>query len=510
MYINIIEYLQQTVSNYPDKIAVIDGNRTITFSQLNIRSKQIGTALIKEIGEINVPIGVFLPKSLEAIIVDIAISYSGNCYMNLDIKNPTERLKNIIERISPKVIITDSNNKSNIQMFSENTKLLVFEDLKVIEEIDEVLLRKQIEKIIDLDPICIINTSGSTGTPKGAVLNHRSYIDYTQWAIRTFNFLHTEVLGVLSPIIFDHYNYEICLMMTVGCTLVLLDNQMATFPVRILESLVKNNVTYIFWVPSIMVNIANMYLLSRINLNKIRMVWFAGEVFPTKQFNYWRKHLPQAVFVNLYGPVETSVDCTYYIINRELRDDEPIPIGFPCRNTNILILNQHNMIAKTGEEGELCVRGTSLAMGYYNNPEKTQEVFIQNPLNHHYPELIYRTGDVVAKNDLGEIIFKGRKDTLIKHLGYRIELGEIEHVIVNKLKLVETACAIYNFAEKEINLFYASKVEYSVRDLKKKIGEFLPKYMVPTVFHQMEELPRNTNGKIDRLFLSKLINDEKS
>ena len=189
-------------------------------------------------------------------------------------------------------------------------------------------------------------------------------------------------------------------------------------------------------------------------------------------------------------------------------DDEPIPIGFPCRNTNVLILNDENEIADLLDEGELCIRGTSLAMGYYNNLEKTALAFVQNPLNKSYPELIYRTGDIVSINEYGEIIFKGRKDTLIKHMGYRIELGEIEHLITNKLNIVENGCVIYNALRKEITLFYQSKDEITIVEMKRIIGIELPKYMVPVVYIKMIELPQNANGKIDRLALSQKLDTQ--
>jgi len=166
-----------------------------------------------------------------------------------------------------------------------------------------------------------------------------------------------------------------------------------------------------------------------------------------------------------------------------------------------MILNEKDRLCAADEEGELCVRGTSLAMGYYNNPEKTAAAFVQNPLNHSYPELIYRTGDIAMINKFGEIMFKGRKDTLVKHSGYRIELGEIEHVIINKLKLVENGCIIYDHDKKEIIFFYESAADIPAAGMRKKIGTELPKYMIPTRFIRLDELPRNTNGKIDRLKL---------
>ena len=176
---------------------------------------------------------------------------------------------------------------------------------------------------------------------------------------------------------------------------------------------------------------------------------------------------------------------------------------------NVMILNENNELVEKNEEGEICVRGTGLAMGYYNNPEKTAAAFVQNPLNHSYPELIYRTGDVGLINDDGEIIFKGRKDTLIKHSGYRIELSEIEHIIMNKLKLVKNCCVVYNWGKKEITLIYENDTELDVATLRKQIAADLPKYMIPTAYIYMKELPRGGTGKIDRALLNKKVNEEK-
>jgi non-ribosomal peptide synthetase component F len=156
----------------------------------------------------------------------------------------------------------------------------------------------------------------------------------------------------------------------------------------------------------------------------------------------------------MYGPTETTVDSSYYVVEREIPDEESVPIGFPCRNSDVLILNERNELANVNEMGELCVRGSSLALGYYNNPEKTAQAFVQNPLNKHYPELIYRTGDVVYLNELGEIIYLCRKDNQIQHLGYRIELGEIE-VAVLGMDMLDNACVLYNNDKKEIVLFFS-------------------------------------------------------
>lgn len=258
-----------------------------------------------------------------------------------------------------------------------------------------------------------------------------------------------------------------------------------------------------------MVNIANLVLLDKISLPFLKKIWFAGEVFPTKQFLYWYDRLPDALFVNLYGPIEITLDCTYYVVESRPDESQPLPIGIPCRNTDILILNSDNCRCKRGEEGELCVRSTSLAMGYYNNLEKTADAFTQNPLNRMYPELIYRTGDIVVTDDTGLIQFRGRKDSLIKHMGYRIELGEIEHVIINDLKLAEYCCVVYQYEKKEIVLYYEKDMEITAAEFRKALSAVFPVYMIPTVYIRMELLPRNANGKIDRLLLKSMMNEVK-
>lgn len=509
MHKNMIDYFEDTVKKYPDKVCLIDNGRDITFKELQTKASEIGQIIYDVIGGVkNQPIAVFLPKCLEVYETDIACTYSGNIFMNLDIKTPIARIKNILELIQPVLIVTNTKFMESIASVAENVPLLNLDELpQLVSENADCILGKRRQEMIDTDPFCIINTSGSTGTPKGVVLNHRSFFDFMDWSIETFKFDGTERIGALSPVVFDIYEYELCLMMMLGSSIVLLDSNLAIFPAKLLQYMQSQQVNFIFWVPSIMVNIANLELLDKIPLTDMKCVWFAGEVFPTKQFNYWYKKLPQATFVNLYGPIEITLDCTYFIVNREFDDKEPLPIGVACENTDILLLNEDDRLCDLNEVGELCVRGTSLAMGYYNNPEKTASAFVQNPLNKHYPELIYRTGDLAYRNEAGEIIFKGRKDSLIKHMGYRIELGEIEHVLIDTLHLVKYACVVYQYEKKEITLFFEQENDIDEVGIRKALSKVFPRYMIPTVYYCMDELPRNTNGKIDRLYLSKQVNE---
>ncbi len=507
MRINLIEYFLETVKRIPAKTAVIEGDKKITFEQLHRSAVSLANALVKQADTTNTPIAVYLPKSIDTVVADMAITYSGNIYMNLDVKAPTERISNILALVEPVLFITNKQYFEQVKAIIPATiKVCLVDDEYTFDEKQEEILLKRISHLIDTDPYCIINTSGSTGTPKGVVLNHKSFFDFTEWSVETLKIGDHEIIGSLSPVIFDIYSHELCMLMSKGSTMVLLPEHLSAFPIKILEILQKENVSYIFWVPTIMVNIANMDLLSKIALPTLKTVWFAGEVLPTKQYNYWHKHLPDTKFVNLYGPIEITLDCTYYVVDREFEDSEPLPIGFACRNTSLLILDENNQQCQQGTEGELCVRGTSLAMGYYNNWEKTNAAFTQNPLNTKYPEIIYRTGDIVMENERGEIMFKGRRDTLVKHLGYRIELGEIEHVVVNTLKLVSNGCVVYQQQSKDIVLIYENETEITAADFRKQIGQSLPKYMIPTKYARIDKMPMNANGKIDRLKLNKEIN----
>lgn len=509
MEINFIEYFERTVARYPAKTAVADGERRITFSALKEQAVSLASRLAAIDGAFKRPIAVLLDKSIESVYADLAVVFSGNFFMNLDVAYPAERIKNVLDLVRPAAIISQTNYFKKIaHVVPPRVRVILLDEAAAAEASPaEEALRRQRAKLIDTDPFCIINTSGSTGTPKGVVLNHRSFFDFTAWAVDTFRFGDDLIMGSLSPIVFDIYVFELCMLMAKASTLVVLPGNMAAFPARLLERVERERVNFLFWVPTIMVNIANMDLLSTFKLKDIQTVWFAGEVFPTKQYNYWHRHLPRAVFANLYGPIEITLDCTYYIPTEEIADSEPLPIGWPCRNTDILVLDEADKpVEAPGAEGELCVRGTSLAMGYYNNPEKTRAAFVQNPLNSAYPETIYRTGDIVSYNSRGELMFKGRKDNIVKHLGYRTDLGEIEHVIINTLKLVNNGCVVYNTAKKEITLFYEAGSDIPERQFRLAIAKVLPKYMIPTAYHREALLKRNTNGKIDRLYYKELVN----
>ncbi|HEF2147660.1 TPA: AMP-binding protein, partial [Campylobacter coli] len=286
-----------------------------------------------------------------------------------------------------------------------------------------------------------------------------------------------------------------------GATLHLLPNHLFAFPNKILECLEKERVSVIFWVPSVLIYFANTEALDDFSLNALKKVLFCGEIMPNKQLNIWRKHLPNTLFANLYGPTEITDVCSFYIIDREFKDEELLPIGKACKNTELLVFDENmNLInsKQIGIKGELYVRGTSLSLGYYNDKEKTQKAFIQNPLHDNYLDLLYKTGDIVAYNEQGELLCYGRADNQIKYMGHRIELGEIESVINSHPQVKNSACIF----KEDIICFYEGEEEVNFKAFLK---EKLPGYMIPKNFIKLDSFKLNQNGKIDRKVLSEII-----
>jgi D-alanine--poly(phosphoribitol) ligase subunit 1 len=497
---NVLTYFEEgALKKCPNKTALIDQGRRYTFSELEIFAKNCAGLILDRFLGVNQPIAVFLPKSAETVISDLGILYTGNCYVNLDIASPPQRLKAILENLGFPLVISTSSDAKVLRSLGISESNILLIELALIPERKYEAARLKIweEKVLDLDPVYIMFTSGSTGVPKGVVIPHRGVIDYIDWAINCYNITQEEVIGNQAPLFFDNSTLDLYLCFACGATLALIPQNFFGFPGKLIPFLRDERITTIFWVPSVLTNVANLKVLENAELPPLRKILFAGEVMSVKTLNYWRKFFPHALFSNLYGPTEITVDCTYFIVDREFSDDEKLPIGFPCRNTDVLILTESDKPAETGQPGELCVRGSSLALGYWNNSERTEKAFVQNPLNQHYPEKLYRTGDLVSRNERGEIMFIGRKDFQIKHLGYRIELGEIEHALL-QVKEIRNCCVLYNDTKREITLIYESDTLINPGQIREQLAAFIPKYMLPTIFHWMERLPLNASGKVDR------------
>lgn len=503
----VLCYLEDTVRRFPDKTALTDENGDVTFSEWRNKSLCIAEEIKKRNSNSPFPVFVYLPKSAMALIVFAGVLYSGNYYTPTDIKFPFEKAKSIIKGLNPQIIITNRECSKKLIDGGISSELMLFvEDIDMSKQ--DIDSSKYLEKIIDTDLAYVLFTSGSTGVPKGVSIAQRSIIDYIDWAKEEFSIDENVIIGNQAPFYFDNSILDIYLCMSTGAHLHIIPRTYYAFPAKLLNYIADQKINFIFWVPSALIAVANSGLLERIDCSCLKKILFAGEVMPNKYLNYWRKNVSADIYANLYGPTELTDVCAYYVVNREFKDDDPLPIGNACRNTQIMLLDEADrVISAQGEMGELCVRGTGLSVGYYADPDKTKQAFVQNPLHNNYCELIYRTGDLAHYNEYGEIMFDGRKDYQIKHMGYRIELGEIETALIS-IEGIKIACCIYDDIHSEIVALCEAADNLLERDIRKKLVDILPKYMIPTRYYLVEKLPLNDNGKINRKALKQCVMEE--
>ncbi len=499
---NIVQYLFETAERYPDKNAVVESSKSITFSELVSNAKVISSVLLEKIGS-NQPVAVYIPKGCNMMSAFAGVNMSGSFYIPLDTKSPNARVSAILETVKAKVVITDKARQAHLSEFYGGDVLIIEDILQ--KGYDGYSAFDGMCNNVDVDPVYSIFTSGSTGTPKGVVISHRCLIDYIECVVDTFHFDSTTTIGNQAQFYFDLSVLDIYLMYATGATLDIIPDKCFLFPAELVDYLDDHQITFISWVPSALVNVANMNILAEKQPKYLRDVMFCGEIMPNKHLNHWRKYLPNCRYVNQYGPTEITVACTYYEIDRDFTDDEPLPIGKPYENSDIIILVDRKRRAEKGEQGELCVRGSSVALGYYNAPDKTAGAFITNPLHDHYPETIYCTGDIVYESERGELMYVGRVDAQIKHNGYRIELGEIEIAILGS-NMVDNCCVVYDYGNKKIVLFYEAAEDLNMAQFRKYVASKVPRYMLPSEYIREDLLKKNANGKIDRAFYNKKIN----
>lgn len=504
---NIIEYLKDSAGKYPNRVAMVDDKRKITFAELDYEARQIADAITRNCGNItNQPIAVYMEKSIECITAFLGIIYSGNFYSPLDFKMPVSRIERIVNVLHPVAIIYNGKKPENIAVTG---KLISMQEVYTKEASDRSITNYL--HVLDSDPAYVLFTSGSTGQPKGVVISHKSVIDYTEWLYDTFHFDENVIFGNQAPFYFDNSILDIYSMLRNGAMMNIIPERLFPFPCKLLNYINENKINTLFWVPSALIGVANSGVLSEVRLEYIERILFCGEVMPNKQLNIWRKEYPDVLYANLYGPTEITDVCTYYIVDRDFSDDESLPIGFGCENTGIIVLNSDNRLVEENEIGELCVRGTCLSLGYYGDSNKTDQVFVQNPLHDKYHDLIYRTGDMVKYNERRELIYICRKDYQIKHQGYRIELGEIE-TVCGSLDGVERVCTVYDDIDKKIVLFCSLNEqckEITEKTIYRELKQRLPAYMLPAVINLINSMPMNANGKIDRVKLKQDMQSKK-
>lgn len=504
MQTNILEYLEATVVRLPDKVAYSNGTDDLTFSALSCNARAIGSALLER-GYTKAPIAILMEKHPNEIAAFFGAVYAGCFYVPLDPEMPVARMETILESVGADLLIVDKKGKKIAETLHFSIKVVEYDALKDTP-VNEKALRDVRNAQIDTDPIYIVFTSGSTGVPKGVIACHRSVIDYIETLSESLEFSEDTVFANQTPLFFDAPLKELMPVIKFGATAYLLPRTLFMFPMMLCNFLNEHKINTVCWVVSALTMISSLGLLEKNPPRYLTTVAFGSEVFPMPQYRLWREALPEAKFYNLYGPTEaTGMSCVWKA-DRELEEGEAIPIGRPFRNTDLMLIKEDGTRAQEGEMGEIYLRGTCVTHGYYRNPEKTAEAFVQNPLQNAYPETVYRTGDLAYRNAHGEYVFVSRKDAQIKHMGHRIELGEIE-AASSKCTGITRACCVYDMPNKRIVLYYTGKTETAA--LLNELKRYLPRYMLPTLCIALTQMPLTPNGKLDRKLLGERAQTEK-
>lgn len=490
----VLSHFEETCKRHNDKIAVIYKDEKITYNDLRINAMRIGTYLSNYVDN-NDPVIVFMDKGIDAIESFLGILYSGGCYSFMNTEYPEKRINQIKEVLNNKVVVTNDKYEEKAKEIFDDRKVLNINEL-IKSVIDEEKIKRIQESKLDIDPVYINFTSGSTGVPKGVIVSNDSIIDFMNAFTNKFGITENDILANQAPLDFDVSVKDIYSVFFKGGTLLLIPKEYFITPAILLDYICDNNVTTLVWAVSALCLITTFNGLDYRIPETVNKVIFSGEVMPIKHLNIWMEKLPNATFVNVYGPTEITCNCTYHIIDRNREYLDYIPIGKEFENERVFLLDEdNNLITEKDKKGEICVCGSCLSLGYYNNWIQTDEHFVQNPLNNNYIELMYKTGDLGKYDENNDLVFSGRKDFQIKYMGHRIELEEIDNAI-GKVDGVVRTCSIFDEEKSKIYGFYIGNIDK--KELRILLNKELPIYMIPTKLIKCDEFPLTKNGKIDR------------
>lgn len=502
---NVFEYLEASVQKSPNKTAVADEYSFMTYRQLMAAAKDMGCAVSKCVSE-NQPVVVFMEKGCYALAALMGTVAAGCFYACVDTGQPAERVNVIIKRLGANVIITDKKSYSKTDKLKFEGKVILADEAvndyageyEYAGEYKQNILSKRREKVIDSDPLYITFTSGSTGEPKGIAVNHRSVIDFIENFTDIFKLNENDVIGNQAPFDFDISVKDIYSALKCTASLQLIPKRLFSFPIKLMDYLENYKVTTLIWAVSAMCIISSLNCFEYKKSIYINKIIFSGEIMSAKHLKMWQEAYPKAMFANVYGPSEITCNCTYYIVDRDFKADEIIPIGRAFPNERVFLLDDSDKLIENSSyyvSGEICVSGTAVSLGYYNDIIQTDGAFVQNPLNKSYREIIYRTGDIGYYNDKGQLCFKARKDSQIKRNGYRIEPAEIERAAVGADGVLGAYCLYDKDGSKLICCYQGSIKE---KEISMYLKTKLPKYMLPDKYFHTESVPVNKNGKIDK------------
>ena len=520
---NVLEWLEATITKSPEKIAFSDTENSITFAQVYDIARNTGAYLIEKLGVDRTPVAVFAGRKMVTPAYFLGVVYAGRPYAPIDASLPDKRIEKILENLCPRAIVADRESLEHVESIVDELaksegfdrpQIFVAEDIsrfeqvvcadsncKISESVGDAVTDSENDTLAAVrrqmsmtDPLYIIYTSGSTGNPKGVMTSHLSLMTYINAYCDVMHIEGDDVLGNQSPLDYIAAIRDIYLPLKTGCSTAIIPKEYFMEPNALFDYMNEKKVSSVGWSVSAFTILTSLGAFEETELKSLRKICFSGSVMPCRVLRKWQENLPKAHFVNQYGPTEATASCTYYSVDHTVEEDEVLPIGQAYDNYRVFLIDEHGNEPAVGEQGEICVCGPILALGYYNDWKRTEAAFTLNPLNKAYPERMYRTGDYGRLDEDGILHFCGRMDRQIKHMGHRVELDEVEHA-ANVVEGVAESCVIYNKAKEVLILFYTGDCDR--RSLALALRDELPGFMVPRKIKKLEQLPKLPNGKYD-------------
>lgn len=507
--------LIHSATRWPDRVAVTDSARSLTYRALDELSNRLAHLLLSLGIAKGDRVGIDLEKSVDAVAAIFGILKAGAAYVPIDPKAPPRRAAFIVDNCRMGGLVTTRERFDRLQLPPASTPRCVIlmdrqtpsEDGGSAEMADGPSDVPPDPGLIESDLAYILYTSGSTGEPKGVMISHRAALSFVNWAVDYFRLQPDDRLSNHAPLHFDLSVFDLFGAVAAGATVALVPPSAAVFPRNLADWIERSQITVWYSVPSALTQLVLYGGLERYRFPRLRLVLFAGEVFAVSHLRRLMTQVPGCAYYNLYGPTETNVCTVYPVSTPPAVEDGPVPIGRACANTEVFALNEAGEPIAPGETGELYVRGPTLMAGYWGRPEHTRAVLVPHPLQRDRLEFVYRTGDLVRLDRAGDFHFVGRRDSQVKSRGYRIELGDIEAVLHRHPAVAEAA--VVTLPHQEFGCTLCAVV--AVRDghaldrseLAAFCGEYLPGYMIPSDFRFLAALPRTSNGKVDRAALQR-------
>jgi amino acid adenylation domain-containing protein len=514
--------LRRAVARHPDRPAVVDGGHALSYAELGARSARLANLLLELGVRRGDRVAIYLDKSAASVVAIYGVLEAGGAYVPLDPQAPTSRLAFIARDCGVEVVLTaKAKAHAWLELVAQGAPIGAIvvldatdDDLEPVSvpgvrivaatAMDRLPASPPAPPTIDQDLAYILYTSGSTGVPKGVMLSHLNALTFVRWAAELCDLGPNDRLSSHAPLHFDLSIFDVFAAAAAGASVVLVPPQALVFPVEAARFIRDERITVWYSVPSALSMLVRRGGLEGGDFPTLRVLLFAGEVFPTKYLRRLMELLPSTRFVNLYGPTETNV-CTFHEVETPPIGDEPIPIGTAIANTEVFVVADDGSPCRDGEVGELYVRGAGVMQGYWGDADRTSRSLVVRPAGSGPRDAAYRTGDLVHLDARGRCRLVGRRDGQIKSRGYRIELGDIEAALYAHPDVLE--CAVTATPDElithRIRAHVVTRAPLEQAELQRFCGSRIPHYMVPESIEFHRELPKTSTGKVDRQVLSR-------